>query len=107
MAVLLVLSGWLHLGTLVLTSLFGYFALQVFSFGRSKFLGITIYAVAVVLIGSGTFYFSRQAYLTLPEIAEKTIPAVASYAEKQGIDANDLLQGSTGGTACVEGVQQQ
>lgn len=86
MAVLLVLSGWLHLGVLVLTALFGSFALGVFSLGRSKFLGITVYTVAVIVIGSGLFYFSRQAYLTLPEIAEKTIPAVAEYAEKQGIE---------------------
>lgn len=86
MAALLVLSGWLHLGILVLTALFGFFALQLFSFGRSKFLGVTIYAVAVVVIGSALFYFSRQAYLTLPEIAEKTIPAVTEYAEKRGIE---------------------
>ena len=39
MAVLLVLVGWLHLGVLVLTSLFGYFAIQQFSFGRSRLLG--------------------------------------------------------------------
>lgn len=86
MAALLVLAGCLHLGILVLTALFGSFALQVFSLGRSKVLGITLYTVAVVLIGAGMFYFSRQAYLTLPEIAEKTIPAVAEYAEKQGIE---------------------
>jgi predicted PurR-regulated permease PerM len=86
MAALLVLAGWLHLGILVLTAMFGSFALQLFSLGRSKVLGITIYTVAVVLIGAGMFYFSRQAYLTLPEIAEKTIPAVAEYAEKQGIE---------------------
>lgn len=86
MAALLVLSGWLHLGTLVLTSLFGFFALQILCFGRSRYLGVTIYAVAVVVIGSALFYFSRQAYLTLPEIAEKTIPAVTEYAERQGIE---------------------
>ena len=86
MAAVLVLSGWLHLGMLVLTSLFGFFALQVLSFGRSKILGLTLYIVAVVLIGWGAFYFSRQAYLTLPKIAETTIPAVAEYAEKQGVE---------------------
>lgn len=86
MAAVLVLSGWLHLGMLVLTALFGFFALQVLSFGRSKILGLTLYTVAVVLIGWGAFYFSRQAYLTLPKIAETTIPAVAEYAEKQGIE---------------------
>ena len=86
MAVLLVLIAWLHLGTLVLTSLFGFFALQVFSFGRSKFLGIVLYVVVVTLIGWGMYFFSRQAYLTLPEIAETTIPAVAGFAERQGME---------------------
>lgn len=86
MAALLILSAWLHLGVLVLTGLFGTFALGIFSLGRSKFLGVALYIVAVVLIGGGLFYFSRQAYLTLPEIAAKTIPAVAEYAQKQGIE---------------------
>lgn len=86
MAVLLFLIAWLHLGVLVLTSLFGYFALRQFSFGRSKLLGVVLYFVAVAVIGYGLFFFSRQAYKTLPEIAEKTIPAVVEYAEKKGIE---------------------
>lgn len=86
MAALLVLIGCFHLGTLLLTALFGFFALRVFSLGRSKILGLAVYWVAALLIGWGLFYFSRQAYRTLPEIAETTIPAVAGYAEKQGIE---------------------
>lgn len=86
MAGLLVLIGCFHLGTLVLTALFGFFALQLFSFGRSKFLGLILYVVVVAAISWGLFYFSRQAYLTLPKIAETTIPAVAEFAERQHID---------------------
>lgn len=86
MAVVLVLIAWLHLGTLLLTSLFGYYALLLFSFGRHKFLGLTIYIVAVVAIGTGLVYFSRQAYIALPQIADTTIPAVVGYTEKQGIE---------------------
>jgi predicted PurR-regulated permease PerM len=86
MAVALVLIGWLHLGTLALTSLFGYFALRVFSFGRSRLLAMTIYLIAVLGIGVGLAYFSRQAYVTLPKIADSAIPAVVSYAEKQNIE---------------------
>jgi predicted PurR-regulated permease PerM len=86
MAALLVLVGCFHLGTLVLTAFFGFFALQVFSLGRSKFLGVALYVVVVALIGWGMFYFSRQAYLTLPKIAETTIPAVAEFAERQGVE---------------------
>ena len=85
MAALLVLIGCFHLGTLLLTALFGFFTLGVFSFGRSKYLGLALYVVVVVLIGWGLFYFSRQAYLTLPRIAETAIPAVAEFAERQGV----------------------
>src|SRR5207247_8170763 len=85
-ALLLALVGMLHLATLALTTLFGYFALRQFSFGRSKALGVAIYIIAVTAIGYGLFYFSRQAYKTLPEIADTTIPAVVNFAEKQGIE---------------------
>jgi predicted PurR-regulated permease PerM len=86
MAALLVLVGWLHLATLLLTALFGYFALRLFSFGRSKLLGVILYVIAVVAIGYGLVFFSHQAYKKLPEIAEITIPAVVNFAEKQGIE---------------------
>jgi predicted PurR-regulated permease PerM len=85
-ALLLGLVGVLHLATLALTTLFGYFALRQFSFGRSKILGVTIYVVAVTAIGYGLFYFSKRAYKTLPEIADTTIPAVVNFAEKQRIE---------------------
>jgi len=81
-----VLIAWLHVGVLLLTVLFGYFALHFFSFGRSKALGVILYTIAVAAIGYGLFYFSRQAYQTLPEIAEKTIPAVVGFAEQKGIE---------------------
>lgn len=86
MAVLLGLIGWLHIGTLVLTAFFGYFALQQFSLGRSRLLGVAVYLVAVVLIGYGLFFFTRQASKTLPKIAEKTIPAVVDFAERKGVE---------------------
>ena len=83
---LLVLIGWFHLGTLVLTSLFGYFALRLFSFGRSKILGMVIYIIAVATIGAGLVYFSRQASVTLPQIARTAITAVVEFAEKKGVE---------------------
>ena len=86
MAVLLGLIGALHLGTLLLTALFGYFALRLFSFGKSKLLGLALYLVAITIIGWGLIHFSRQAYLALPKIAETTIPAVTDFAQKQGIE---------------------
>jgi len=86
MAALLVLVGWLHLGMLVLTTLFGYFALQKFSLGKSRLLGVTLYLVAVAAVALGLFYFSKRAYITLPKIAEKTIPAIVDFAESKQIE---------------------
>src|SRR5881394_3642018 len=86
MALLLALVGLLHLATLALTTLFGYFALRQFSFGRSKALGVAIYVIAATAIAYGLFYFSRKAAKTLPEIADTTIPAVVNFAEKQQIE---------------------
>jgi len=85
MAVILFLIAWLHLGTLTLTTLFGYFALRQLNFGGRKWLAVIIYVVVVLGIGCGLFFFSRQAIKTLPEIANETIPAVVNFAEKQQI----------------------
>jgi predicted PurR-regulated permease PerM len=85
MAALLVFIGWFHLGVLVLTAFFGYFALEKFSFGRSKILGVILYLVVIAGIGCGLFVFSHRAYKALPEIAERTIPAVVDFAEGKGI----------------------
>lgn len=86
MAVLLVLAGWFHLGVLLITVFFGYFALEKFSFGRSKILGLILYLVVVIGIGVGLFIFSHRAVKALPDIADKTIPAVVDFAEKKGIE---------------------
>ena len=86
MAVLLALVGVLHLATLVLTALFGYFALNFLSFGKSKTLAVVLYLIGVVGIGYGMFFFSTRAYKTMPEIVDTTIPAVVNFAEKQGIE---------------------
>lgn len=86
MAVLLVVIGWFHLGTLVLAAMFGFFTLQKFSFGRSKLLAVILYLITVTTISYGLFYFTRQAYVALPQIAETTIPAVVNYAESRNIE---------------------
>ena len=84
--VLMALVAYLHLGTFLLTSLFGYLALQVFSIRRSKALSVTLYLIAVAVIGAGLVYFSNLAYHTLPRIAEISIPAMVVFAEKNGIE---------------------
>jgi predicted PurR-regulated permease PerM len=80
------LIAWLHLGTFLLTFLFGYLALQVFSFRRSKVLSVALYFVAVIVIIAGLLYFASLAYHTLPKIADSSIPAMVGFAEKNGIE---------------------
>jgi predicted PurR-regulated permease PerM len=84
--VLAVLTVGLHLGTFLLTSLFGYLILQLFCFRGSKALSLALFLVAVAVVGAGLVYFSSFAYRTLPRIAEISIPAMAEFAEKNGID---------------------
>jgi O-antigen ligase len=58
-AVLMVLVAYLHLGTFLLTSLFGYLALQVFCIRRNKLLSVALYIITVAVIGAGLVYFSN------------------------------------------------
>lgn len=76
----------LNLGTFLVTTLFGYLALQVFSFRHNKALSVALYCVAVIVVGCGLLYFASLAYRTLPKIAESSIPAMAEFAEKNGIE---------------------
>lgn len=86
MAMLMLLIGGLHMTTLLLTTLFSYFALRQFSGGRSKPVGIVIFAIVVMGTTYGLYFFSKQAYVAFPSITETTIPAVVGFAEKQGIE---------------------
>ena len=86
MTLLLVLVGWLHLATLLLPGLFGYFALSLFDFRGHKIIALSLYVALVVAMGLGLFHFSRQAYKVLPRIIDTSIPAVVEFAEKQNIE---------------------
>lgn len=85
MLLLLVAVGWLRMATLLLTVLFGYFALRQFSLGGSRALGVALFLVVVGAAGYGMAFFVQQAYVTFPRIAEETLPAVVEYAEQRSI----------------------
>ena len=86
LALIMALIAWLHLGTFLLTSLFGYLILQLFCFRGRKALSVVLFLVTVATVGAGVIYFSSLAYRTLPKIAEISIPAMVEFAEKNGID---------------------
>jgi predicted PurR-regulated permease PerM len=85
-AILVLLVAGLQLGTFLLATLFGYFALQTFCIGGRKWLSVTFYLVAMIAVVVGLIYFSILAYHTFPKIAESAIPAIVEFAEKYGIE---------------------
>jgi predicted PurR-regulated permease PerM len=86
MLAMILLIGWLHMATLLLTALFCYLALRNLSFRGSKLVGLTLFFVLLSVTVCGLFYFSKQAYVAFPKMAETTIPAVTGFAERQGIE---------------------
>jgi predicted PurR-regulated permease PerM len=86
MGLLLVLVGWLHMATLLLTILFASLALRKLSFGRSKPVGIVLFLLVLAVTTWGMWTFGIQAYKSFPRIAETTIPAVVAYAEQKGVE---------------------
>lgn len=86
LAILITLIAWLHLGTFLLTVLFGYLALQVFNFHGRKTLSVVLYLLTVVVVGAGLLYFAVLAVRTFPKIADAAVPAMVEFAEKHGID---------------------
>jgi predicted PurR-regulated permease PerM len=85
-ALVWVLAAWLHLGTFLLTSLFGYLVLRVCTWQRSRGLSVAAYFVAVIVILAGLITFAGLAYRTLPRIADMAIPAMVGFAERNGIE---------------------
>jgi predicted PurR-regulated permease PerM len=86
MAVAVALVGWLHMATLLITALFCYFALQQFSFRRSKVVALALFTVVFGLVLYGLFFFAKQAPVAFPKIAQTTIPAIVEYAEQHNVE---------------------
>jgi predicted PurR-regulated permease PerM len=86
MAALLLLIGLLHMSTLLLTGLFSYFALERLSFGRWKRTSAILFLVLICALAYGAFYFTKQAVVALPNIAETTVPAIIGFAQKHEVE---------------------
>src|SRR6185503_2532295 len=84
-AVTFVLVGVLHLGTPLLAALFSFFLLERLHFVRSKWLAIGIFAL-ILLAGSVALgRFTAQAVVALPAVAQRAIPSIIDYADKNGV----------------------
>jgi len=87
-AAALVLLGWLHLATLLITGLFSFFALNKLCFGGRKGLALVLFLVLFAAVSVGSGWFASRAIKEFPAIASKVIPRVFDYADKHGIQFN-------------------
>lgn len=84
--VLLLLVGWLHLATPLITVMAAYFALNTLSFGGRKWLGVGLFSMLLIGGFLGMWFFSKHAYVALPEIVQTTIEKTADYAKERGVE---------------------
>ena len=82
-ALTLVLTGWLHMGTLLITVLFSYFALCKMQHGPNKWISIALFLVLVAVIIYGFSFFVRQAVHAMPKILNKSLPAMVKFANEK------------------------
>ncbi len=84
--VLFILLGWLHLATVLVTTLFAYLALRALSFGRFKWIAILLFLVLLAALFYGFAHFVRKAIVDLPIIVSASIPKIVNFANERGID---------------------
>ena len=84
----LILTGLLHVGGLVVTLLFAFFALDKLNVIRpkSKWPAVVLFLIVFAGILYGLGFLVRQMVLTLPHIAEKAIPLVIQWAQEHHIE---------------------
>jgi predicted PurR-regulated permease PerM len=86
LAATIILVGWLHLATPLLTVLFCYFVLHKLHFTRSKGLTLTLFTVVVALAFYSFVIFMKNALKDLPDIVEKSMPKVIAFAQQNSIE---------------------
>src|SRR5438034_7447196 len=87
LALTIVLAGLLHLGTPLLAVLFAYFALrQLLYLTKRRWLALILFIVVVAGIAASAVYFTRAAFLALPDLADTSIPSASAWAQKRQIE---------------------
>lgn len=86
MLLLLAAVGWLGMAVPFLAVLFSFFALEKLNFGQRRILSSVLFITLVTCMGGLLYYFTKQAYISLPKMVETTIPVVLGFAEKQGLE---------------------
>src|SRR5438046_8134081 len=87
LALTIVLAGLLHLGTPLLVVLFAYFALrQLLYLTKRRWLALILFIVVVAGIAAAAVYFTRAAFLALPDVADTSIPSASDWAQQRKIE---------------------
>jgi predicted PurR-regulated permease PerM len=81
----LVLAGWLQLGTMLVAALFSYFALQKMSQGQRKWVPIALFMILVVIVLYGFGFFAKQAVKAMPAILRESASVIVEFAESRHI----------------------
>jgi predicted PurR-regulated permease PerM len=84
---ILVLTGWLHMGALLLSVLFSYFAIAKLDFmkPRAKWLAVALFLALLAGLAYGLTYFIQATVQALPDIAEKAVPVIIQWATEHQI----------------------
>jgi predicted PurR-regulated permease PerM len=80
--VVLILAGWLKMGTLLLSVLFSYFILTKLNFTKSKmkWIPVALFLTVLAVLAYALTYFIHATVKALPHIAEHAVPAVIEWA---------------------------
>jgi predicted PurR-regulated permease PerM len=82
LAATLILVGFLKLGAPLLALLFSYFVLtKLGRFIPNKWFTLALFIIVVAGIGYTAGHFTRAAIVALPKIADKSIPAIITWAQ--------------------------
>jgi predicted PurR-regulated permease PerM len=84
----LVLTGWLHLGALLLSVLFSYYIITKLNFmkPKAKWLAVIIFLVLLAGIAYALTYFIHATVKALPNIADRAVPAIVQWAKDHQIE---------------------
>ena len=83
---LAILTGSLHLATILITALFTYLSLQTLSVGRCKWIAVAVFLMLLSLFFYGFGLFVKQAIIELPEIVSTSVQRIVKYATSRGVD---------------------
>lgn len=84
----LVLVGWLKMGTLLLSVLFSYFVITKLNFLklRARWLAVAIFIAVLAALAYALTYFIHATVRALPSIAERAVPAIIQWARDHQIE---------------------